>query len=176
MSKLLNKVLGKRGVVNNVAELVKVHPHIDHIKNETSALKAQLLKVKKELAELSEDNVSITQITLHNNYTQQEGQIIELQERLSKMLRAKHDYADVFGDCLNNTLDLQIMTYQNQIREFEEELHNTKVNYDIHMNEMQEKRERLRHEKKELEEKLSSIQAKLEKHERKKDHKQGKFV
>lgn len=143
MSRLLNKVL------------VKVHQHIDNIESETSALKAQLQKIDNELAKVSEENVSTTQITLHNHYIQQEIQITELQERLAKMLKAKHEH--VFGDCLNNTMDLQIMTYQNHIREFEEGLRNTKLSYDIHMNEKQEKRERLLHEKQELEEKLYTI-------------------
>jgi flagellar biosynthesis chaperone FliJ len=175
MGKLLKTVFGKSGVVSNVVDLVTVPQHIDHKKSEISALKAQLQKVEKELAEVSEENVSATQITLHTNYIQHEQELTQLQERLAKMLKAQSEYADVFGDCLNNSMNIQIMTYQNQIMEFEDKLHNTKLKYDMHMNEIEAKRQTLQYEKKKIEDKLLLMEAKLVELQQKKDRKQGQL-
>jgi chromosome segregation ATPase len=175
MGKILKTVFGKCGVVSNVVDLVKVPQQIEQNKNELSQIKARLNEVERELAEVSEENVSVTQVNLHLRFTQKENELTQLNDTITKILKAKSEYADIFGDYLNSNIDDQITSYRNQISECQEELQSLKMNYEMHVREQQGKRLRLQHEKQELQERLTSVEAKLKDLQDKKHRKKGEL-
>ena len=175
MGKILKTVFGKCGVVSNVVDLVKVPQQIEQNKNELSQIKARLNEVESELAEVSEENVSVTQINLHLRFTQKENELTQLNDTITKMLQAKSEYADIFGDCLISNIDDKITSYRNQMSECQEELQSLKMNYEMNVREQEWKRLRLQHEKQELQERLTSVEAKLKDLQDKKQRKQGQL-
>lgn len=175
MGKILKTVFGKCGVVSNVVDLVKVPQQIEQHKNELSQIKARLDEVERELAEVNENNVSITQINLHLRFTQKENELTQLTDVLTKLLKAKSEYTDVFDVCLNSNIDYQITEYRNQISACQEELVSVKMTYDMHVREQEATRQRLQHEKQELQERLNSVDFKLKELQEKKQRKQGQL-
>jgi predicted nucleic acid-binding Zn-ribbon protein len=175
MGKILKTVFGKSGVLSNAIDLVKVPQIIEQSKKEVSNVKERLQQVDKELAKICEENVSDTQVNLHIDFTHKERELADIEACLSKMLQAKHEYADVFGICVNETLDNQIMSYQKQIMEYQLEMHKIKTEYEQHVNELVMKRQQLQEEKSELEEQLKIAKDKLFKLQEKKERKKEQF-
>lgn len=175
MGKLLKTVFGSNGVVSNVVDLVKVPQQIEQKKTELTQIKAKLNEVERELAEVSEENVNDTQVNLHLRFTHKENELTQLNDTMTKALKAKSEYADIFGDGLNKSIDDQITLYQNQINECQEELQSLKITYEMHVREQQGKRLRLQHEKHELEKRLSSVDIKLKELQEKIHRKKGQL-
>jgi hypothetical protein len=175
MGKFIKTVFGKSGVVSNVVDLVKVPQQIEQKKNEVFKIKERLNIANRELAELSEDQISITQSNLHQDFTQKEHELLQLQTNLEKMLKAKAEYSDIFGDGVNENLDVQICTYQNDINDCQQELNVIQLSYRLHITEREVRRQTLQNEIKELEDELSQKDAKLTELIQKKNRKQDQL-
>jgi cytochrome c peroxidase len=132
-----------------------------------------------ELARVGEEQTETTKVHLHLLYTQKEEEIAQLQTKMTKMINAKIEYADIFDVDMHQNIDAQINSIQNTIHEFQNELHSITLEYDLHVKETETKRELLESTKNDITTKLTLAETKLaelqEKIKRKKNQLDNNF-
>lgn len=179
MGKFIKTVFGGNGIVSNVIDLVKVPQITEQRKVEINELKVQLQHVMAELEKVSEEQTTSTTVHLHTLYTHKEEEITQLQSNLTKLINVKVEYGDIFDLGVNQHIDAQIETLQNNIYECQKELYNITSEYQLHVQEVETKRKLLENTKTDISNKLVFAENKLlelqDKIQRKKDQLDNNF-
>lgn len=179
MGKFIKTVFGGNGIVSNVVDLVKVPQITEQRKVEINELKVQLQHVMAELEKVSEEQTTSTTVHLHTLYTHKEEEITQLQSNLTKLINVKVEYGDIFDLGVNQHIDAQIETLQNNIYECQKELYNITSEYQLHVQEVETKRKLLENTKTDISNKLVFAENKLielqDKIQRKKDQLDNNF-
>lgn len=179
MGKFIKTVFGGNGIVSNVVDLVKVPQITEQRKVEINELKVQLQHVMAELEKVSEEQTTSTTVHLHTLYTHKEEEITQLQSNLTKLINVKVEYGDIFDLGVNQHIDAQIETLQNNIYECQKELYNITSEYQLHVQEVETKRQLLENTKTDISNKLVFAENKLlelqDKIQRKKDQLDNNF-
>lgn len=179
MGKFIKTVFGGNGIVSNVVDLVKVPQMTEQRKVEINELKVQLQHVMAELEKVSEEQTTSTTVHLHTLYTHKEEEITQLQSNLTKLINVKVEYGDIFDLGVNQHIDAQIETLQNNIYECQKELYNITSEYQLHVQEVETKRKLLENTKTDISNKLVFAENKLielqDKIQRKKDQLDNNF-
>lgn len=161
MGKFIKTVFGGNGIVSNVVDLVKVPQITEQRKVEINELKVQLQHVMAELEKVSEEQTTSTTVHLHTLYTHKEEEITQLQSNLTKLINVKVEYGDIFDLGVNQHIDAQIETLQNNIYECQKELYNITSEYQLHVQEVETKRKLLENTKTDISNKLVFAENKL---------------
>jgi hypothetical protein len=161
MGKFIKTVFGGNGIVSNVVDLVKVPQMTEQRKVEINELKVQLQHVMAELEKVSEEQTTSTTVHLHTLYTHKEEEITQLQSNLTKLINVKVEYGDIFDLGVNQHIDAQIETLQNNIYECQKELYNITSEYQLHIQEVETKRKLLENTKLDVSNKLTFAENKL---------------